>query len=97
MPSESLGESRVQAWSYTSLILVLYVINWGDKTILGLAAQPLREEVGLSASQIGLIGSAFFLTFTLGGFLAGPIAKVMSLRWALVILSLVWAASMLPW
>jgi MFS family permease len=89
-------ESRVAAWGFTSLLLLLYVVNWGDKTILGLAAQPLKEELGMSAAQIGLVGSAFFLTFTIGGFFAGAITKWTTLRWALVALSLVWAATMVP-
>ncbi|MBC3192999.1 MFS transporter [Pseudonocardia sp. C8] len=96
-PTVSDGpESRTTAWGFTSLLLLLYVINWGDKTILGLAAQPLREELGLTTTQIGLLGSAFFLAFAVGGFFAGGLAKLTTLRWALVLLSLIWAASMLP-
>lgn len=96
-PMVAVGpESRTTAWGYTSLLLLLYVINWGDKTILGLAAQPLREELGITTTQIGLLGSAFFLAFAVGGFFAGGLAKLTTLRWAMVLLSLVWAASMLP-
>ena len=90
------NESRAQAWSLTVIVVVLYIINWSDKAILGLVAQPLAEEFGLSASQIGLVGSGFFLTFTIGGFFAGPLDKLMTVRWSLVLLSLVWAATMLP-
>jgi predicted MFS family arabinose efflux permease len=89
-------ESRVQAWNLTMILVVLYVINWSDKAVLGLVAQPLAKELHLSASQIGLVGSGFFLTFSIGGFLAGPLGKWMSLRWVLVLLSLAWAATMLP-
>ncbi|MER5179102.1 MFS transporter [Streptomyces sp. NPDC002896] len=89
-------ESRVQAWSLTGIVIVMYIVNWSDKAILGLVAQPLAKEFGLSASQIGLVGSGFFLTFTIGGFFAGPLSKLMTMRWALVLLCLVWAATMLP-
>ena len=78
------------------ILVVLYVINWGDKAVLGLVARPLAEDLGLSASQIGLVGSAFFLTFTVGGFFAGLLNKWMTLRWVIVLLSLAWAATMLP-
>lgn len=91
-----LGESRLTAWSLTSLLVSLYVINYADKAVLGIIAKPLREELGLSASQIGLVGSLFFLTFTIGGFFAGLLNKWMTLRWSLVILGLCWAAAMLP-
>ncbi|WP_219416178.1 MFS transporter [Pseudonocardia nigra] len=95
-PPRPGGESRGKAWGFTGLLVLLYVINWGDKAIFGLVAQPLGEELGLSASQIGLVGSAFFLTFTVGGFFAGLLDKWLTLRWSLVVLALAWAASMLP-
>lgn len=95
-PPNAGQESRTKAWGFTGLLMLLYVVNWGDKAVLGLVAQPLKEELGLSASQIGLVGSAFFLTFTIGGFFAGLLNKWLTLRWSLVLLSLAWAAAMLP-
>lgn len=90
------GDTRVTAWSFTVLLVALYVVNWGDKAVLGLAAQPLADELGLSASQIGLVGSAFFLTFTVGGFFAGLLNKWMTLKWALALLAIGWSLTMLP-
>ncbi|PKZ67044.1 MFS transporter [Gordonia terrae] len=90
------GESRAGAWGLTALLVSLYVINYADKAVLGIIAQPLREELGLSSSQIGLVGSLFFLTFTIGGFFAGLLNRWMTLRWSLVLLALCWAAAMLP-
>lgn len=85
-----------RAWGLTSLLVLLTVINWGDKAVLGIIAQPLAKELGLAASQIGLVGSLFFLTFTIGGFFSGAIARVTTLRWALAVLVLLWSAAMLP-
>ncbi|MGX7724839.1 MFS transporter [Rhodococcus pyridinivorans] len=87
---------RRTAWGLTGLLVVLYILNSADKAIFGLIAQPLAEELGLSSSQLGLAGSMFFLAYTVGGFLAGPITRMMSLRWALVILAVAWGAVMLP-
>ncbi|EEN87120.1 ACS family hexuronate transporter-like MFS transporter [Rhodococcus sp. OAS809] len=89
-------ESRRRAWGLTSLLVFLTVINWGDKAVLGIIAQPLSKELGLTASQIGLVGSLFFLTFTIGGFFSGAIARITTLRWALAVLALLWSAAMLP-
>ncbi|MBP2366986.1 MFS transporter [Pseudonocardia parietis] len=88
--------SRTRAWGLTGLLVLLYVINWADKAVLGIVAQPLADELGLSASQIGLVGSAFFVTFTIGGFFAGLLDKWMTLKWSLVLLALGWAVAMLP-
>ncbi len=94
--SVDLGESRKTAWSYTMLLVFLYVINWGDKAVLGLVAQPLKEELGLSATDIGLVSSVFFLLFTIGGLFAGALNRWMPLRWSLLILCLLWTLSMIP-
>ena len=90
------GESRKAAWGLTSLLVALYVINYADKAVLGIIAQPLADELGLKSSQIGLVGSLFFLTFTIGGFFAGALNRWLTLRWALAVLALCWAAAMLP-
>ncbi|AHK31855.1 cation symporter [Rhodococcus opacus PD630] len=90
------AESRRTAWGLTSLLVLLYIVNYGDKVVLGIIAQPLAEELGLRSSQIGLVGSLFFLTFTIGGFFAGALNRWLTLRWALVLLALGWAVVMLP-
>lgn len=95
-PPREVGESRVRAWGLTGVLVLLVVVNWADKAVFGLVAQPLAKEFGLTSAQIGLVGSAFFLAFTVGGFFAGVLHKWMSLRWLLVLLSLGWAASMIP-
>ncbi len=90
------SESRRKAWSLTGLLVVLYVVNYGDKAAFGIIAQALGEELGISAAQIGLVGSLFFFAFTVGGFFAGALNRWMSLRTVLLVLALVWAAAMLP-
>jgi sugar phosphate permease len=96
-PDPVVTESfRVQAWGYTFLLVFLYLVNWADKALLGLVAQPLAHELHLSASQIGLAGSAFFLAFTLSGLLAGVISKRSSLQWSLGLIALAWAICLVP-
>lgn len=89
-------ESRRKAWSLTALLVVLYVVNYGDKAAFGIIAQSLKDELGISAAQIGLVGSLFFFAFTIGGFFAGALNRWLSLRSVLIALSLVWALAMLP-
>ncbi|MFF1553001.1 MFS transporter [Rhodococcus erythropolis] len=87
---------RTTAWGLTAMLVLLYLLNASDKAVFGLIAQPLREELGLSASQIGFTGSLFFLAFTVGGFFAGPINKVLALRWSIAIIAVLWGVVMLP-
>ncbi len=90
------GESRTVAWGMTSVLVAMYVINFADKAVLGIIAQPLAKELGLSASDIGLAGSAFFLMLSLGGLFSGALDKWLGLRWALVLLVVLWSVAMLP-
>ncbi len=91
-----LGESRTRAWGVTLTLVLLYVVNQADKAVMGLIAQPLSDELGLSASQFGLAASVFFAAFVFSGFFTGALTRWMSLRVVLIMLSLVWAATMLP-
>ena len=93
-PIESRAGRR--AWTITGLLVVLYMINMADKVSLGIIAQPLSEELNLTAAQIGLVGSLFFIPFTIGGVLAGTVARFVALRWALAGLAALWALTMLP-
>ncbi|PQP21139.1 MFS transporter [Rhodococcus opacus] len=85
-----------RAWGMTGLVIFLYVVNYADKAVLGIIAQPLARELDMSYSQIGLVGSLFYATYTVGGFLAGPLEKRLTLRWALLALALVWSVVMFP-
>ncbi|GAA4488058.1 MFS transporter [Rhodococcus olei] len=91
-----MGESRRTAWGLTGLLVLLTTINWGDKAVYGIIAVPLKAELGLTSAQIGLVGSLFFVAYTIGGFCAGALARWMSLRWVLVVLALCWSAAMVP-
>jgi len=94
--AETPQESRAKAWGFTGLLMALYVINWGDKAVYGLVAQPLAEDFGLSSGQLGFIGSMFFLAFTIGNLIAGALGRYLALKWSLALLAAGWAVAMLP-
>ncbi|PBC54962.1 MFS transporter [Rhodococcus sp. ACPA1] len=90
------GESRRTAWGLTGVLVLMYMVNFADKAVLGIIAQPLAHELGLSSSEIGLAGSVFFLMLSLGGLLSGVLDRWLGLRWALAILAILWSVAMLP-
>ena len=47
----------VRAWLMLIMLVVFMVINFADRTILAIAAQPLMRELGLSESEFGFISS----------------------------------------
>jgi ACS family hexuronate transporter-like MFS transporter len=85
-----------RVWGTTGLVIFLYIVNYADKAVLGIIAQPLARELDFTASQIGLVGSLFYLAFTIGGFLAGPLNRYLTLKWALLVVALIWSVVMLP-
>lgn len=88
--------SPVMAWGITAMLVVFVVINWADKTVLGVAAQPLREELGLTSAQIGFIGSAFYFLFSITGLTVGFVANRVRTKWVLLTLAALWSVTMMP-
>jgi len=80
----------------TLMLVLLFIVNSADKVVLGIVAEPLREDLGLSASEFGLIGSAFFIAYTLGGLLAGQLNRWTGARTLLILLAVSWSIAMLP-
>ena len=52
------GSVRVTLW----ILLIVYIFNFIDRQIVNILAEPIRLELGLSDTQIGLMtGLAFAL------------------------------------
>ncbi|OAJ59785.1 hypothetical protein A6V36_26020 [Paraburkholderia ginsengiterrae] len=71
-------------------------INFADKAVLGLVAVPLMHDMQLSPSQFGLVGSAFFLLFSLSGIATGVVSDRCNMKWLMAALALTWAVAQLP-
>ncbi|TQC42181.1 MFS transporter [Rhodococcus sp. WS4] len=90
------AERKRLPWVITGLLVVFVIINWADKAVFGIAAQSLKEDLGLSSSTIGFIGSAFFFLFTVTGIVVGFIANRISTKWILFVLAIAWTLTQVP-
>lgn len=64
------SSTRVMLW----VLLVVYVFNFLDRQIVNILAEPIRKDLGLSDTQIGLMtGLAFALFYSVLGL---PIARL---------------------
>jgi len=87
----------VMAWLVLALLGIFMLVNFADRTILALAAQPLMAELHLSAAEFGFISSAFYFLYSVSAVGVGFLAtRTVSLKWLLFIMSLLWAATQLP-
>src|SRR5271163_1357491 len=64
--------------SYKRLVLTtltaVYALNFIDRTIVGIIGQPMKESLGMTDSQLGLLGGlGFALLYTILGV---PIARL---------------------
>ena len=55
------------AWVIVLLLFVFMLINFADKAVIGLAAQPIMKDLELTPNQFGLVGSSFFFLYAVSG------------------------------
>lgn len=84
------------AWVIVVLLFSFMLVNFADKAVIGIAAVPMMQELKLSPREFGLIGSSFFLLFSLSATVTGFIVNRIQTRWVLLIMGLVWAVTQLP-
>ncbi|MGV2920302.1 MFS transporter [Streptomyces alfalfae] len=85
-----------RAWLVLVMIVVFMMISYADKAVLGLAAVPLMEELGIGKSTYGLISSSFYLLFSLSGLVVGFFSARISSRALLLAMAALWAVAQLP-
>ncbi|MDT2006976.1 MFS transporter [Rhodococcus opacus] len=88
--------STARAWTVAIVLFVFMLLNWADKAILGLAAEPLMKELGLSASQFGLASSAVFLLFGLSALFTSTLSDRVGTRRLLLVMAVLWSVAMVP-
>jgi ACS family D-galactonate transporter-like MFS transporter len=85
-----------KAWVVAALLFAFMLINFVDKTVIGLAGVPIMKELNLTPSQFGLVGSSFFFLFSTSAIVVGFIVNRVQTRWALAVMGLVWALTQFP-
>ena len=63
------------AWAIVILLFLFMLINFADKAIIGLAGVPIMTELNLTPKQFGLVGSSFFLLFSVSAVVTGFIVN----------------------
>lgn len=94
--TKATGSNDVRAWTVTALLVVFMMVNFADKSVLGLAADEIRADLQLSATQFGLASSAFFLLFSVAAVVVGLAADRVSPKVLLLVMALLWSVAQVP-
>ena len=70
----SLSEHKYYAWYVVAVLMFAYTVAFIDRQILSLLIQPIKEDLGVSDTQIGLLAGLAFAIFY--SFIGIPIAKL---------------------
>ena len=84
------------AWLIVALLFLFMLVNFADKAVIGIAAVPIMDELHLSPRQFGLLGSSFYLLFSLSAIVTGFIVNRAPTRWALFVMGVAWALTQFP-
>ncbi|MCS5480366.1 MFS transporter [Corynebacterium sp. YIM 101645] len=95
-PTQSDRRHTRRAWTVVALLVVFQIIAFADKAVLGLVAPDAMAELGLTPTEFGFIGSAFFFLYSIVSILTGVIASRVSVHWIVLTLGIVWAVMQFP-
>lgn len=86
-----VGEQHPMAWRIVGLLALANLLNFYDRTIPSIVADPIREEFGLSDTQLGLLMSGFTVAYAVAGIWLGRVADRRSRRLVMAIGLTVWS------
>ncbi|PBC53497.1 MFS transporter [Rhodococcus sp. ACPA1] len=85
-----------RAWGIVVLLFLFFTLNFADKAAIGLASHQIRDDLGITAGQYGLLSSAFFWLFAVGAVTLTAVLRKISYTWGAGLLMVTWIVSMLP-
>ena len=96
MPSSTAPQRKglsSKLWIVLTLLGISVFINYVDRGNLSIAAPMLKDELGLSAEQLGLLLSAFFWTYACLQPVSGWLVDRVNVNWVIAGGFLLWSAA----
>ena len=84
------------AWGMTALLFLFMLVNFADKVVVGLAAEPIMDELKIKPELFGLIGSSFFFLFAISAVVVGFVTNRVQARRTLLIMAIIWSLVQFP-
>ncbi|WP_129689533.1 MFS transporter [Gottfriedia acidiceleris] len=83
----------MKSWAKWIILLSLFImaiINFADKSILGLAGIHITKDLNLTSTEFGILGSSFFWLFSIFGIIGGSLSDRIGTGKSLAIMAIVW-------
>ena len=93
LASPSREKRSTSSGAVLALLAIVVFLNFFDRSNLSIAAPLLKDELHLSASQLGLLFSSFFWGYTLCQIPAGWIVDRYGANWVLASGFFVWSCA----
>lgn len=85
------GAISKQGWIMIILLFFLTVISNVDKAIIGFASVQIMDELNITPTQWGLVGSVFFWLYSLSAILMGALSDKIGAKRVITIIAIIWA------
>lgn len=95
-PASAKKSESAPAWICVGLLFVFMLLNYADRAVIGLAAEPIMNDFKLTPSQFGLLASSFFFLFSISAFALSFALSQTQSRLALLALVAVWSLAQFP-
>ncbi len=79
------------AWGVLALLFLANMLNFFDRTIPAIIAEPVRVEFGLSDLQLGLVAAAFTVVYAVAGVPLGRLADAGSRKLIMAVGLVIWS------
>jgi MFS family permease len=83
-------------WVVLIGLFFFMAINFADKALMGLAAEPIMRDLHLTHAEFGRIAASFFILFSVSSLLVSLLADRIRTRWLLFAMAVVWSLSQVP-
>ena len=85
------ADTQSRAW-VLFILVVVYTFNFIDRQITGILAVPIKEDLGLSDTELGLMGGLAFALFYTGlGIPVAMLADRVSRTWIMTVALTIWS------
>ncbi len=84
---------RFYRWELLVLLCGAFFLHQGDRAIFGVLLSSIQSDLGLTDAQLGMIGTALFVTLACMMPVAGYVGDLWSRKWIVVCSLIFWSAA----